>query len=141
MRTVEDKWASANAYDLFMGRWSRLIAQEFVDWLEPRPKFNWLDLGCGTGSLTSALLEVADPVSILAYDRSESLLGLARQQISDPRVTFAVGIADNVPRPPSELNAFVSGLIRNFIPDPKAAIESIMPFLTFDGIVGGYVWD
>jgi ubiquinone/menaquinone biosynthesis C-methylase UbiE len=65
---MKDSWTSAKAYDTFMGRWSRLIAYEYVHWLEPSPGLRWLDLGCGTGALTSAILDLTDPTSILACD-------------------------------------------------------------------------
>ena len=49
---AEDRWEDAAAYDRFMGRWSRELAVKFVDWLDPTPDLNWLEIGCGTGSLT-----------------------------------------------------------------------------------------
>ncbi len=138
---MKDNWTSANAYDAFMGRWSRLIALEYIRWLDPPPKLRWLDLGCGTGALTKVLLEHTDPASILACDPSEPLLNVAQQHISDPRVAFLVGDSDNFPRSLGTLDAFVSGLVLNFIPNPKKAIQSSMRHLTPGGIVGCYVWD
>jgi len=138
---VQDNWALPNAYDYFMGRWSHLIAREFVEWLEPESGLRWFEMGCGTGALTSAILEHADPLSVLACEPSETLLKLARERISDQRVTFSVGSAADFPRPASKQDMFVSGLVLNFIPEPKIALESIAQFLEPGGIVGAYVWD
>jgi SAM-dependent methyltransferase len=138
---MKDNWTSANAYNAFMGRWSRLIALEYIRWLDPSPGLRWLDLGCGTGALTKVLLELTDPTSILACDPSEPLLSVAQRHISDPRVTFLVGGSDNIPRSLGTMDAFVSGLVLNFIPNPKEAIQSSMQHLASGGIVGGYVWD
>jgi hypothetical protein len=52
-----------------------------------------------------------------------------------------VGSSDNFPRPSDPFDAFVSGLVLNFIPDPQAAIESIVRYMTSGGTIGGYVWD
>jgi ubiquinone/menaquinone biosynthesis C-methylase UbiE len=46
-----------SAYERFMGRWSRAIGIEFVQWLEPKPGCRWLEIGCGTGVLTEVLLD------------------------------------------------------------------------------------
>jgi len=141
MNDLKDSWASGNAYDVFIGRWSRLVAKEFIRWLEPPTGLRWLELGCGTGALTSALIELTAPTSVLAGDPSESLLSLARKHIVDPRVTFVAASSGNYPPPTDPFDACVFGLVLNFIPDPQSAIESIMPFLAPGGIVGGYVWD
>ena len=124
-----------------MGRWSRLAALEFLGWLKPEPMLHWLDLGCGTGVLTTAILERANPGSILACDPSESLLELARERIRDQRTVFKVASADDISIPSHGLNAFVSGLVLNFIADPKAAIEIIVRTMARDGVVAAYVWD
>ena len=38
------------AYEQFMGRWSRAVGVEFLDWLAPPDGARWLDVGCGTGT-------------------------------------------------------------------------------------------
>lgn len=70
-----DAWAAGDAYEAYMGRWSRPLAREFVAWLEPGPSAHWLDVGCGTGALTSAILERCAPASVVGCDpaRRETL--------------------------------------------------------------------
>jgi len=43
-----DIWAAGAAYEPYVGRWSRLVAQEFLSWLAAPPECSWLDVGCGT---------------------------------------------------------------------------------------------
>jgi len=57
----KDVWASGDAYEPYVGRWSRLIARQFIAWLGvPRDK-TWLDVGCGTGALSQVILDNASP--------------------------------------------------------------------------------
>src|SRR2546429_2144843 len=89
--TEKSVWASGAAYEPYVGRWSRLVAREFVAWLAIPPAARWLDVGCGTGALTETILRDASPAQIEGIDPSEGYLALARQQLRDPRVRFDVG--------------------------------------------------
>ena len=141
MTTVRDKWESSNAYDVFMGRWSRLVANEFLEWIEPRAKIRWLDLGCGTGALTGAILAQANPGWILGCDPSEALLTLARNRFQDQRVDFLAASGGAMPLITGAFDAVVSGLALNFVPNPEAAINSLAEVLTPGGLLAAYVWD
>jgi trans-aconitate methyltransferase len=138
---MNDRWVSADSYEAFMGRWSRLLAREFVRWLEPPPGLRWLELGCGTGALTEAILDQAMPASILACDPSDSFLKQAQGNVRDERVTFALAGAGSLPKPSQPLTAFAAGLVLNFIPDPEAALGEIARLLEPGSIVAAYVWD
>ncbi len=63
MTTSEQKdiWASGASYEPYVGRWSRLVAREFLLWLAVPPHTCWLDSGCGTGALSQTILEVMIP--------------------------------------------------------------------------------
>ena len=62
MPTAADVWASGEAYEPYVGRWSRLVAREFLAWLDVPPGRAWLDVGCGTGALTSIILTDAPQI-------------------------------------------------------------------------------
>ena len=64
-RPVET-WAAGDAYEPYIGRWSRLVAREFVAWLGVAGGAAWLDVGCGTGALSQTVLEAADPAGAVA---------------------------------------------------------------------------
>jgi len=86
-------WNDGDAYDSYVGRWSRPTAAEFLDWLGVRRDATWLEVGCGTGALTQAILDRADPKHIDAYDLSKGFLDVAIRRIHDTRVTFALANA------------------------------------------------
>ena len=70
----DDRWLTGDAYDVYMGRWSRLVARAFVEWLQPKRSANWLEVGCGTGALTSTICDLCEPASVTACDlRSDKL--------------------------------------------------------------------
>ena len=54
MTEADDNWKAGDAYESYMGRWSRPLARSFIGWLIPMRGAHWLDVGCGTGALTSA---------------------------------------------------------------------------------------
>ena len=79
-------WGNTEAYEAYIGRWSRPVAGAFVAWLSPPPGLTWLDVGCGTGALTQAILGAADPGEILGIDPSADFIAAAEARIVDPRV-------------------------------------------------------
>ena len=136
-----DRWLAGDAYESYMVRWSRLVSRAFVEWLHPEPSANWLEVGCGTGALTSAICELGKPASVLACDPSEPFVEHARRNISDERVSFTVAGVDELPRRDGGFDGTVSGLVLNFLPDPGAALVSLCECLRKGGVVAGYVWD
>ncbi len=69
-----DVWASGTAYERYIGRWSRLVAGEFLSWLAPAPALRWLDVGCGTGALTALVLERTAPRSVVGVDPASAFV-------------------------------------------------------------------
>jgi trans-aconitate methyltransferase len=136
-----DRWLAGDAYEVYMGRWSRRLARAFVEWLQPPRSANWLELGCGTGALTSTICQLYEPASIIACDPSESFVEHAREHLPDTRASFVVAGADVLPRRNSGFDLAVSGLVLNFLPDPEAALTSIRERLREGGTVAAYVWD
>ena len=45
-----------DAYDRYMGRWSRAVGEKFLAWLAPPPNRQWLDVGCGTGAFSELVV-------------------------------------------------------------------------------------
>lgn len=136
-----DVFADADAYEAYMGRWSRLVAPVFVAWLGAPAGLRWLDVGCGTGSLTAALIAGATPASVLAVDRSEAFVAAARRAALDLRVSVEVAAADALPVPDRSLDAAVSGLVLNFLPDAPAAVREQLRVVVPGGRVAAFVWD
>ena len=135
---MADIWARGDAYERFMGRWSRRVAPQFLDWLDVPKGLRWADVGCGSGALTAAVLERAAPASVLAVDPSVAQVAEATRGVVDPRATFLPGASEDLPL--GTFDVVVSGLVLNFVPDPAAAISS-MALATSGGVVAAYVWD
>jgi SAM-dependent methyltransferase len=136
-----DVWASGRAYEPYVGRWSRLVAKEFLDWLAMPPDLEWLDIGCGTGALSQTILNTAAPRRIVGVDPAAGFVEFARSQVSDPRVTFQVGDAQKLPVDNGAFDCAVSGLVINFVPDQPKAMSEMCRAVRSGGVVAGYVWD
>jgi SAM-dependent methyltransferase len=141
MKTKGDAWAAGEAYEAYMGRWSRALAREFLTWLAPKPGAHWLDVGCGTGALTAAICECCAPASVLACDPSESFVVHARSQIADARVSFATAGAHELPAREGGFDWIVSSLVMNFVPEPERAVRAMRARLRPGGVVAACVWD
>jgi SAM-dependent methyltransferase len=138
---VHDAWAVGDAYEEYVGRWSRLVAVAFLRWLGPPPDQTWLDVGCGTGALTATVLAEADPARVVGVDPSTGFLVTAAAQISDARAVFGVGDARALPLDDRLFDVVVSGLVLNFVPDPSAAVAELARVARPGGVVAAYVWD
>ena len=136
-----DAWSSGATYEPYVGRWSRLVAREFVGWLRVPDGARWLDVGCGTGALTETILKVTNPAAVQGIDHSSAYIEFAREQIADPRVRFEVGDAQALPADSGGYDAVVSGLALNFIPDRQAALREMTRAAQPGGVVAAYVWD
>lgn len=136
-----DNWNAGDAYESYMGRWSRPLARRFISWLAPPRGAHWLDVGCGTGALTSAICELADPASALACDPSEPFIDHARKTVLDGRVAFAVAGAEDLPDGGGDLDYIVSGLVLNFVANPGRTIARMSQRLRHGGVIAAYVWD
>lgn len=93
MKVDPEAWSSAEPYEPFMGRWSRILAAEVLAWIDPDSGQRWLDVGCGTGAVSEAVLAVADPLSLMGIDPSAAYLAAAAARLNDPRMMFRVGEA------------------------------------------------
>jgi SAM-dependent methyltransferase len=137
----KDDWASGDSYEPYVGRWSRLVAREFIPWLNVPDESQWLDVGSGTGALTQTILKMANPREVKGIDRSEDYVDVARTMLGDPRVEFEVGNAQALPVESESVDAAVSGLVLNFVPEPKQMVAEMMRVVRERGTVALYIWD
>ncbi|HWX48561.1 MAG TPA: methyltransferase domain-containing protein [Roseomonas sp.] len=134
-------WAAGEAYEPYVGRWSRLVAAEFLGRLGLPPGGRWLDIGCGTGALSGAILARCEPASVLGVDPSEGFLAHARRHLTDARARFCRGEAQALPVADKAFDAVVSGLVLNFVPDQPKAVAEMRRAARPGGRVAVYVWD
>jgi SAM-dependent methyltransferase len=138
---LSDRWSSGDAYEPYVGRWSRLVAQQFLAWLDTAPESNWLDVGCGTGALTQTILGLMQPRSVRGLDLSPDYAAYAREHTPDPRASFAVADAQSLPEADASYDTAVSGLALNFVPQPERAAKEMVRVTRQQGVVAVYVWD
>ena len=141
MNKPAEQWGGGAAYETYMGRWSSLIAPVFAEWLGVASGSKWLDVGCGTGVLSSAIIAAAQPASVKGLDPSEGFVRFARQEVRDERASFSTGDAEDLPEESASYDAVVSGLVLNFVGDPSTAIAEFRRVARPGGTVAAYVWD
>lgn len=137
-----ENWSNAEAYHRYVGRWSASAARDVVSWLDLPPGGVWLDVGCGAGDVTLAILNGADPEQVQAIDLSAGYVEYARQRVTDERASFEVDDAATLATKDSDtFDAVASGLVLNFVPEPASAVASMERVTRPGGTVTAYVWD
>jgi ubiquinone/menaquinone biosynthesis C-methylase UbiE len=135
------KWNNAALYESYVGRWSRLTAVEFLNWLNMNSGLLWLDVGCGTGALTDAILKTQEPKKVIGADPSESQIQYTWESIQDTRAEFIVSNAESLDVSENSADVLVSGLVLNFIPELSKALLEFKRTVKNGGTIAAYVWD
>ena len=138
---MDDSWSSGDQYERYMGRWSNLISQKFLKWLDVPFDRIWLDIGCGTGSLTKLILEKYQPKKVISIDSSSKFINFSKQSIISSKVHFQVGLAEKLEIESKSIDAIVSGIMINFVPHPKKVIAEMKRVVKTGGTIGAFVWD
>jgi SAM-dependent methyltransferase len=128
-------------YDFLMGRWSRSMAPLLVQHADVQDGDKVLDIGCGTGSLTKALLDVAPTTQVTGVDGSADFIEICRQGLNDSRATLDQGDAQSLPYSDNSFDKCLSLLVMNFIPDPGQAVKEMCRVTRAGGTVTAAVWD
>lgn len=136
-----ERWEAGDAYERYVGRWSRRVADEFVPWLGVSAGARWLDVGCGTGAVTDAVLRLAAPREVRGIDPSPGFVAHAGRGAGDDRVKVETGDAQAIDAGDGTFDAVVSGLVLNFVPRPDRALAEMARVTRTGGVVGFYVWD
>ncbi|MFL6461359.1 MAG: class I SAM-dependent methyltransferase [Nitrososphaeraceae archaeon] len=134
-------WVNGASYESYIGRWSRLVARQFLNWLDVSSGAQWLDVGCGTGILSQTILDTASPKMVVGVEPSEEYIEFARKHIQDPRVSFRLGDAQMLPVESASYDAVVSGLVLNFVPQSTQVLTEMVRCVRIGGTVAAYVWD
>ncbi len=136
-----ESWGSGDAYERYVGRWSRQVAVELLRWLAPARGLTWADVGCGTGALAATILAGSEPAAIEGLDTSEGFVAAARERVRDPRARFVTGDATRLPWEAGAFDLTVSGLVLNFVRDHAAMAREMARVTKPGGRVCLYVWD
>ena len=147
MTSNEIRFDDGAAYERYMGKWSQLAGEIFLDWVAPQHGLRWLDVGCGNGAFTEMLIRRCAPASVVGIDPSEEQLAYARSRAAfgggagDSRAEFRRGDAMAVPFPDDAFDAAVMPLVIFFVPEPAKGVAEMARVVGRGGIVAAYAWD
>jgi SAM-dependent methyltransferase len=139
-RRISDTWERGDPYEHYVGRWSRRVSPLFLSWLGIPAGRRWLDVGCGTGALCEAILDHASPSALTGVEPSEGFRRTASERLAG-RAGFHRGGATEIPLDDGSVDVVVSGLVLNFVPDPRAALTEMARVTARGGTIAAYVWD
>jgi SAM-dependent methyltransferase len=130
---------AADAYDRFMGRYSRSLSPQLADLAGVRAGQRALDVGCGPGALTTELVGRLGAEAVAAADPSEPFVQASRQR--HPGVEVAVAAAEDLPFDDGVFDAALAQLVVSFMSDPVAGLGEMRRVTRAGGIVAACVWD
>jgi len=130
---------AADAYDGFMGRYSRLLSGQLADLASVQPGQRVLDVGCGTGALTGELVARLGSARVAAVDPSEPFVAATRTR--HPGVDVRLAPAERLPFPDDTFDAALAQLVVHFMLDPVAGVAEMGRVTRRDGVVAACVWD
>jgi SAM-dependent methyltransferase len=132
---------SVAAYDRLMGRWSRVLARDFIAFTGLADNDCVLDVGCGTGSLTFAILAGANVRTVDAIDPSPMFVDALRARAADARVRVGHGEACDLPFESAAFDRALSLLVLQFVPDTERAVREMRRVVRPGGTIAAAVWD
>jgi ubiquinone/menaquinone biosynthesis C-methylase UbiE len=141
MVNATDAFADGKGYERYMGRWSRMVGEEFLAWLDAPKGARWLDVGCGNGAFTEKLIARCAPIAVAAIDPSEGQLAFARTRPGTEIVDFQKAGAQELPFPSGSFDVAVMALVISFVPDPPSAVIEMARVVRPGGTLAAYMWD
>jgi SAM-dependent methyltransferase len=132
---------NAEAYERVMGRWSRRLAPLLIRFGGLSDGDRVLDVGCGTGSLTFTLPEIANVATVTGIDLTKPFVDFARAHNTDPRISFQSADARVQPFEDNSFDRAFSMLVLQFIPDAVRAVAEMRRVVRPGGTVTAAVWD
>jgi ubiquinone/menaquinone biosynthesis C-methylase UbiE len=130
---------SRDAYDRFMGRYSRELAPRLIEFGRIESGMRVVDVGCGPGALTERLAERLGPEQVAAVDPSESFVAACTERV--PGADVRLADAEELPWPDESFDAALAQLVVNFMRDPLAGVFEMRRVVRQAGLVAACTWD
>jgi ubiquinone/menaquinone biosynthesis C-methylase UbiE len=141
MNTPGQMFNDGKAYERMMGRWSKRVGVQFLDWVNAPKGLKWVEVGCGNGAFTEELIAYCAPSAVSAVDPSEGQLSFARTRPAAKLAQFQLADAQALPFPDRSFDAAAMALVITFIPDPAKAVAEMARVVRPGGLVATYMWD
>jgi SAM-dependent methyltransferase len=132
-------FADADAYQVFMGRYSDRLAPEFAAAAGVEAGQRVVDVGCGPGALTTVLAEIVGAENVSGVDPSEPFVETTRARV--PGADVRVGPAEALPFEDDSFDRAVAQLVFHFVSDPAKAAAEMARVTRPGGRVATCVWD
>jgi ubiquinone/menaquinone biosynthesis C-methylase UbiE len=134
-------YANPAAYECFMGRWSARLAPLFAAFAGIRSGERVLDVGCGTGILSQAVIDLAPDLEVIGIDPAASYVDWACRSLRSPRVRFQVGTAEALSFTDATFDAALALLVVQELADPPRAVREMARVTRRGGRVAACKWD
>ena len=141
MSEIQIRFDNGAAYEDYMGKWSQLAGERFIDWLAPAGGARWLDVGCGNGAFTEMLVARCAPSSVHGVDPSAEQLQFARQRPALAAAQLQTGDAMALPFAAASFDIAVMPLVIFFVPEPAKGVAEMRRVLAPGGMAAAYAWD
>lgn len=141
MSDASISFTDGKAYERMMGRWSRVVGDRFLGWLDVGKELRWLDVGCGNGAFTEEIIAQCAPASVMGIDPSEAQISYARGRSGTAMAQFRVGDAQDLPYADDSVDVATMALVIAFVPDPAKAVAEMARVVRPGGWVASYMWD
>jgi ubiquinone/menaquinone biosynthesis C-methylase UbiE len=141
MSDAGQMFSDGKIYERMMGRWSKRVGTQFLDWLDAPKNLRWVEVGCGNGAFTEELIARCAPLEVSAVDPSDGQLNFARTRPGAKMAQFQIGDAQALPFADNAFDAAAMALAITFIPDPARAVAEMARVVRPGGVVATYMWD
>ena len=139
MSGAETFRGSADSYDRFVGRYGPSLASALLGFAGLEPGMRALDVGCGPGALSAALVDQLGAASVSAADPSTTFVDACRTRL--PGVDVVEASAEALPFADGTFDATLSQLVVNFMSDPEEGGREMVRVTRPGGVVASCVWD
>lgn len=139
--TSHIRFVDGASYERYMGQWSQLVSDEFLQWLSAPAGWRWLDVGCGNGAFTEMLVARCAPSTVDGVDPSAEQIAFAQSRPAGRVATFQQGNALALPFGDDVFDAAVMPLVIAFVPDPAKGVAEMARVVRSGGLVSAYMWD
>jgi SAM-dependent methyltransferase len=124
----------SEGYELYMGRWSRLLALRFTAFAGVEDGQRILDVGTGTGALAASLSRN----EVVGIDPSAAFIDHAKKSC---RAQLEVGDAQALRFADQSFDHAMALLAINFVPNHEKALAEMRRVTRSGGVVSAGVWD